>query len=205
MPPAAVPTGLMSRDARHAGLRYRLRDATADAHARLDAQLETFDLRQLSDYRRFLEISAAALLPLEAALVEAGVERVFPDWPSRSRTRALLADLDRTGGVARPLPAPDALDFAGILGTMYVLEGSRLGARLLLEDVLQSSDAVVAGATAYLGHGAGRPLWQSFVESLERHAASLDEDTRAIAGARRAFGLFEDAVARTYGTESTHP
>jgi heme oxygenase len=195
----------MSRGARHAGLRYRLRDATAGAHARLDAQLGAFNLRRLSDYRRFLEISAAALLPLEAALVEAGVGRVFPDWPSRSRTRALLADLDRTGGVARPLPVPGPLDFAGILGTMYVLEGSRLGARLLLEDVRQSSDAVVTGATAYLAHGAGHPLWQSFVESLERHAASLDDDTRAITAARRAFGLFEDAMARMNGTESTHP
>ncbi|MFK4538625.1 heme oxygenase [Bradyrhizobium ottawaense] len=66
------------------GLRERLRDATADAHREVDAQLSSFDLTVLAGYRRFLQASAGALLPLEAALVAAGVARIFPDWPERS-------------------------------------------------------------------------------------------------------------------------
>src|SRR5262249_13922791 len=145
----------------------RLRQSTSDAHARLDAQFGGLDLRQRSDYRRFLEASVAALLPLEAALVEAGVEQVFPDWPLRSRRRAILDDLDRVGGVVRLLAIPPAPNFGQLLGTMYVLEGSRLGAQVLLKAVSQSSDPVVASATAYLSHGMGQHLWQSFLVMLE--------------------------------------
>jgi heme oxygenase (biliverdin-IX-beta and delta-forming) len=179
------------------GLRRRLRSATADAHARLDEQVRALDLRHLSDYRRFLEASAAALLPLEAALIEAGVQRIFSDWTLRSRRRAILHDLACVGGVARPLAVPRPLDFDGVLGTMYVLEGSRLGAQVLLQAVAGSSDAAVTAATAYLRHGAGRHLWQSFLALLERHAEILRHETGAVNAARRAFDLFVDAIART--------
>src|SRR5262245_40836486 len=139
------------------GLPHRLRTATADAHARLDEQVRALDLRRLPDYRRFLEASAAALLPLEGSLIEAGVARIFPDWALRSRRHAILHDLARVGGVARPLAVPWRLHFDGVLGTMYVLEGSRLGAQVLLRSIARSSDAVVTQATAYL-RGAGRHL-----------------------------------------------
>src|SRR5262245_6049877 len=159
---SALRTRPESRERRAPGMHARLRQATADAHAMLDKQFGQYDLRQRSDYRHFLEASAAALLPLEDALLEAGVEHIFPDWSLRSRRRALLEDLARVGGAARPLAGPPPLNFGQILGTMYVLEGSRLGAQILLKRVAHSSDPVVAGATAYLSHGAGQHLWRSF-------------------------------------------
>ena len=76
-PPAAIP-----------GIRDELRRATAEAHGALDARLGAFDLARLDGYRRFLEINAAALLPLEASLEAAGVAAIFPDWPWRSRRAA---------------------------------------------------------------------------------------------------------------------
>jgi heme oxygenase len=178
------------------GLRQRLRSATAAAHARLDERLRELDMRRLADYRRFLEASAAALLPLEAALIAAGVQRIFPDWALRSRRGAILHDLARVGGAARPLVVSGPLDLDGVLGTMYVLEGSRLGAKVLLQTVAGSSDATVTAATAYLRHGAGRHLWQSFLALLERHAETLNDDAGAVNAARRAFDLFAEAIAR---------
>src|SRR5262245_18514722 len=76
-------------------LRSLLRDATAAEHARLDAQLGALDLCTPGGYRRFLEIFAAALLPLEHSLVAAGVHDVLPDWDDRARSEAILADLSR--------------------------------------------------------------------------------------------------------------
>jgi heme oxygenase len=194
MPAASTLSGpkYSNRDS----LRDRLRDATADAHARLDAQLDRFDLARLADYRDFLEVSAAALLPLEAALVDAGVERIFADWPLRARSRAILDDLDRVGGGPHPLALPGGLGFADVLGTMYVLEGSRLGAKVLLRRVASSSDPVVSGTTRYLRHGAGLHLWPSFLVMLERHRTALHDDGAVIAAACRAFALFAAAAAR---------
>jgi heme oxygenase len=73
-----------------------------------------------------------ALLPLEAALIRFGVEQLFPDWPSRSRSRALSADLTGLAIRIRLFPTLPRLDCDGLLGAMYGLEGSRLGARFLL-------------------------------------------------------------------------
>jgi heme oxygenase len=81
---------------------------------------------------------------------------------------------------------------------MYVLEGSRLGAQILLKRVAQSTDLVVATTTGYLGHGAGQHLWRSFLVMLERHGATLkrtlSSEKDVISGAHQAFALFAQAV-----------
>ncbi|HEV2160288.1 biliverdin-producing heme oxygenase [Bradyrhizobium sp.] len=176
------------------GLRERLRDATAAAHRELDAQLSSFDLTVFSGYRRFLQASAGALLPLEAALVESGVAKMFPDWPERARSAAISADLERLGRDAHASVSVSPMTPSGVLGTMYVLEGSRLGAKFLLKTVADSADPRVGEATAYLSHGAGKRLWQSFLAKLAG-GEGYDED-EAIASAGAAFAAFELAADR---------
>jgi heme oxygenase (biliverdin-IX-beta and delta-forming) len=193
----AAQTNSGSTAGRHgaAGLRLCLRSITAATHNRLDARFRSLDLTGLAGYRQFLEASAAALLPLEMALAQARVARIFPDWEERSRQVAILDDLAHTGGRMEPLPLPGPLDFGGVLGTMYVLESSRLGARTLLSTVKRSSDPTVLAATAYLRHGADRHFWQSFLAVIESHPATLHE-SGAIDGAVKAFEMFERAAAR---------
>jgi heme oxygenase len=186
---------LRAADSTGVSLRARLREACAKSHRELDERLGALDLRLLHDYRTFLEISAAALLPLEAALVSARVERMFPDWDRRSRSDAILADIARLGGIVCPSSAPEALGSGGILGTMYVLEGSRLGARVLLRRALQSPHIEVLGARAYLSHGVGSDFWQSFNATLEFHGARLSDDRPVVCAARRAFDLFAAAAS----------
>jgi heme oxygenase (biliverdin-IX-beta and delta-forming) len=177
-------------------LRIRLKDATADAHRQLDRSLMAFDLKTVAGYRRFLEASAGALLPLEAALMESGVDDIVEDWPNRSRTDAILEDLAQPDGKLCLMPVPAAFSRSALLGTIYVLEGSRLGARFLLKIVMRSADPAVAHATAYLSHGAGQPLWETYLALLAEEAPRLDED-EVIAGAHAAFGLFSIAAAST--------
>jgi heme oxygenase len=171
-----------------------------EIHARLDAQLQHMDLRRLADYRGFLEVHAAVVLPLETTLVASGVEQIFPDWNLRARSDALGDDLAHLGGVVRPRPPLPLLDFDAVLGTMYVLEGSRLGARALLGMVLQSSEASIRQATRYLGHGAGSRLWPDFLQMLQGHAATVGDPAKAIDAARRTFVLFEDEMADFAGS-----
>ena len=175
------------------GLRERLRDATAAAHRELDAQLSSFDLTVLTGYRRFLQASAGALLPLEAALVAAGVTDIFPDWPERSRSAAITADLGRLRSAAPSPVSVLPLTPGGLLGTMYVLEGSRLGAKFLLKEVAEAADPRISAATLYLRHGTGKRLWQSFLAKLESEAC---DEVEVIAAARMAFAAFEQAADR---------
>ena len=176
------------------GLRERLRDATATAHRELDALLSAFDLTVVTGYRRFLQASAGALLPLEDALGEADVARIFPDWPERSRSAAIAADLRRLGSAAQSTMPVPSLTSGGILGTMYVLEGSRLGARFLLKEIADAADPRITVATSYLRHGTGKRLWQSFLSKLQSEEIS-DED-QVIEAARAAFTAFKRAADR---------
>ena len=202
-PISAIQMRSQSGDRPSVSLHARLRQATAESHGMLDKQFGRFDLRQRAGYRGFLEASADALLPLEAALVEAGVKHLFPDWPLRSRRRAILDDLARVDGMVRLLAVPPPLNFGQILGTTYVLEGSRLGAKILLKAVTQSSDPVVSTTTAYLSHGSGQHLWRSFLVMLERHTATLgrtlSSEKDVINGARQAFALFAQAAESRAG------
>jgi heme oxygenase len=190
--------GSRDESGRRAGgvdLRTRLKHATADAHRQLDRSLMAFDLKTTTGYRRFLEASAGALLPLEAALLESGVDDIIQDWPSRSRTDAILKDLTQVEGRLHLMPAPAAFSRSALVGAVYVLEGSRLGARFLLKIVTRAADPVTGRATAYLSHGSEQQLWEQFLVLLAHEAPRLDED-EVIAGAHTAFGLFSMAAAR---------
>ncbi len=198
MPEIAIPTphhvdcSLSTRP--KSLLRSILRDATAADHARLDATLGAHDLCTVPGYRRFLEINAAALLPLERSLEQAGVRTVLPDWDDRARSDAILSDLARLGGRANPLDAPELAGRSAMLGTLYVLEGSRLGAAYLLRTVKACSDPLISGTTDFLGHGTGRHFWPQYLAVLEAHADELAEDD-VVRSARAAFDLFAHAAA----------
>lgn len=168
-----------------------LRAATASLHAEVDARFSgPFDTDR-NAYAAFLAALACAVLPLESALEEGGVERLFPDWPARRRSQALEQDLDILG-VSCPAPVPVTVtsDEARLFGRLYVLEGSRLGGRLLVKRALANLDPQVQAATYYLGHGAGADFWRGFLQRLEESEAVAGSPARTMLGAREAFGLF---------------
>jgi len=170
-------------------VRHVLRAATASLHARVDT-LMSQRLEQPDGYRLFIEAMAAGILPLESALEKARISDLLPDWAQRSRTMALRADLK---ALALPVPHTtidlESDDEAYLLGVVYVLEGSRLGSRVILRN-LEKARVATGGATGYLSHGDGETsLWQTFLTRLEYSGASYSP-ARAIAGASAAFQSF---------------
>lgn len=175
--------------------RNSLRGATDHLHRDLDRIAAGFNLGDITHYRRFLQANAATLIAIEQLLENAGVAQLLPDWPQRTRRAAILADLQSLGVDVQPLAlrrtAPTAAEVFGIL---YVLEGSRLGARVQLDQVLASDDEQVRRSSAYLRHGEPGPdqpggLWRSFLEQLETHEAA-DDQTQTVSGAVYTFTMF---------------
>lgn len=177
--------------------RNSLRGATDHLHRDLDRITAGFKLGEIGHYRRFLQTNAATLIAIEQLLENAGVADLLPDWDLRTRREAILSDLHSLGSQVQPLAlrrtAPTAPEVFGIL---YVLEGSRLGAQLLLEQVLASDDENVRNASAYLRHGQSGPsgealpnLWKSFLQQLETNDAA-DDQTQTVSGAVYAFTMF---------------
>jgi len=172
-------------------MRALLRASTAGLHAVVDARFAPMLGSGEAGYRSFLLASAAAVFPLEQALLAAGGNAIVPDWTWRTRTAALRADLADLGVTDVALAtAPPLAGAARMFGALYVLEGSRLGARVLVPDLLAGGSARVQAATRYLRHGEGHRLWQSFLAHLESSQPARACPAETIAGARAAFALF---------------
>jgi heme oxygenase len=181
---------------RHAGSRREaLRLATQDLHRALDASVAGYELRRMDHYSAFLSASAAPLIALEQMLENAGVKDLLPEWPARRRTEVITNDLMSLSIPVTVLQLRRALPTRSeIYGILYVLERSRVGARLLYARIQASDDAQVRGASAYLG--AHDPaLWRSFLKVLEA-TPEITELQDLVAGALFAFALFQRSFDR---------
>ncbi len=171
-----------------------LRDATAAAHDRVDAAFADFDLSDRASYARFLRAHAEVVWPMEAALPGA---RLIEDWDSRKRGALLKEDLAQLPrSVDSELVEGQAFvwlgansDLSVIAGTLYVLEGSRLGGRFLARSLPRGFPR------AYLDADQRAEKWQqllSRIAQLLTDGAALDS---AIAAAEATFAAFERSAA----------
>jgi heme oxygenase len=164
--------------------RAALRAATAQAHARLDRLYSAFDLGAPDGYADFLLAHAPAFLAVEQALDAAGTDTLVPGWRARMRSQSLRQDIAALG---RPIPAPAAAPLLcgepQTLGAMYVLEGSRLGAAVLIRQV-------AAGLpTAFLAPG-NPAHWRAFISRLDLRLSSAESLAQATSAALAVFTLF---------------
>jgi heme oxygenase len=143
------------------GVREKLREATVSLHAELDGIAEALLAVGKEGYARFLAGQGAVIIPLEKRLEISGIGKVVPDWPLRARRYELKADLREIAQPCDFLEVPTFRTPAELMGAAYVLEGSRLGAALLLRTLELST------ATRFLRHGQGKGLWPSFLHEIE--------------------------------------
>jgi heme oxygenase len=173
-------------------IRERLRQAGGELHEQVDALFSAYRLITLEGYRAFLIAHAWALFPMEEMLEAAGIENTLADWPQRRRRFALAQDLALLGESV-PDYEPLALQHseATLWGYAYVLEGSRLGGKMISRHVASSEDPLVREATHYLTHApqAGQAGWPVFLAQLEHKSGQWQED-ELLRGQAEAFGLF---------------
>ena len=179
-----------------AGIREGLRTATARAHERLDSYARRVNLADQRNYGRFLKAQSGPVKALEAALEQFGVARLLPDWSLRRRTAALEHDLEYLHLHPESSPSVCLTSRAQAFGTLYVLEGSRLGARVLLQQILDAAPALEP-ATRFLRHGSEHRLWPTFLRALEAKVGA-DNMAKCVQGARNAFALFEHSFMEAF-------
>lgn len=171
-------------------LRTALKSGTDDLHEELDALLGRYDLAQPDDYRAFLRIHARVLPPIEGALDEGGIADVLADWDRHRRAPLIAGDLAALGEeMPPPQPVPALNNRAQILGTAYVIEGSRLGSRFLAKRVGEAMPA------EYLNAAGQQQAWPALLKALDRADFTPAETAEAIVAARACFGLFLGATA----------
>ena len=172
--------------------RFALKSATDAAHARVEGFTDGM-FASLDGYRRFLNGSYAARARREHRLDAAGAERLWPQWPGRRIAHLIAADIDDLGGVALVSSGMSSLPLSDpeLLGVIYVLEGSSLGARVLV-NMVRGLGLTASYGARHLFHQAGDAAsWRSFLALMD--AAPLPPSTDA---ALAAFDVFAAAYAK---------
>lgn len=195
-----------SRAPEPSDLRAELRAATRDVHAELDRRFAAIlDPGAVALYRAFLRMNAAchgALEPWLAARLPRHVAAL-----RRPLTGALEADMAALAlkpVILRPF-APAVRGLPETAGVLYVLDGSRLGARMILEGRARRRGGEGRGgkerggdgrATAFLtAAAAAGPVFAAF-DALCAHLGHHDH-ARITEAAQAAFKLFEGTSALT--------
>lgn len=166
-------------------LRELLRQATAAAHARVDAQVGPLDshaayVDYLKGMRGFLA-AAAAVLDREPALPPL--------------LQALDRDLESAGACVHGVDpgAPAGADEAGRLGWGYVTAGASVGARMLRRQVVQLQPLP---RCEFLAGYADSGLWPECLQRLSEAGLDAEGRDRCVAAARLAFEAAEHSFSR---------
>ena len=170
-----------------------LRDATHAAHVVLESRLDLMSsteaqmrtaLVRFEAFHRAWEPHVAALLGDEAFLAP------------RRRVTLLQGDLATLGEAARATGVPD-LSFldtpAAAWGSVYVMEGSTLGGRVIAKALSREAWWPAEGLTYFHPPGRGTAeVWRETMAALEAH----DDDRDALlAGASATFHALADWMA----------
>lgn len=142
---------------------HALRKQTRVQHEATEAAFARYDLSCPDHYRVFLTAHAAALPRFELGATGLGWNGWQPRYPHLA---------DDLAAISAPLPPPmlaPSISPVAAWGVQYVLEGSRLGGRLLAERVYPGAP------TRYLGATPDMPVrWQAFRAAFEQAAAESD-------------------------------
>lgn len=177
-------------------LSLTLRQESAQLHRRIEATLRLPDtIRDAADYRAWLCRYLGFYAPLECLF------RAFEDWTSvgidpslhaqsgcLNDDLAALAEERETIPYATPDLLPELPTMSHALGSLYVVEGSRLGGRAILRDLERRLGPEIAGATRFFCGDTAGPTWQSFRATLDdfgfRYPQLRDD---VVSGATRTF------------------
>ncbi|MQR98000.1 biliverdin-producing heme oxygenase [Gluconobacter aidae] len=176
-----------SADERKNSALAELRHVSRKAHEAVDEAFSRFELADPQSYGAFLTAHARVLVGAEAYLSRHASS--VPAWRPRAE---LLKDDLRQMGLAVPAVQADCFpeNDGTAMGVLYVLEGSRLGGRVLSGRVSEGLPR------AYLSAFHQKGEWPAFLERLGRYLDESDAVSRQAVteGAVATFALFRKSA-----------
>lgn len=166
-------------------LRHILRAGTSALHHQLDAAVGEFNSR--SSYVAYVQKTHRFRSAIETEL--GNDNRI--EWNVDPVADLAADDLDDLGVPALPNAGFPKSDWTGAsrLGALYVLEGSSLGARLLLRRAEAMGLSAGYGARHLAHQAADHQRWLTFLNELEKVPVELQDHALSAAKSVFAFAL----------------
>lgn len=163
--------------------RFALKRVTNEAHDRVETIVRDAGMFETRDgFQRYLAATFEMRARYERLLDLNHAERVWADYPARRIAALVAQDIADLGGVAvSPEPVDEKIYSAGeLLGMLYVLEGSSLGARVLVKLVADLGLSASFGARHLFRQAEDRGAWRSFIDTLSAsHEPACHDSARA--------------------------
>ena len=173
-----------------------LRAQTAASHNALEAHPFSKSITDpgisLPEYIRYLQLMQQVVVGMES-LLDPLLGEIIPDVELRRKACWLSGDLQHFGGVTNPFPAFRLScvnrSIPSALGSYYVLEGSTLGGRVILRNIVPALGlSRNKGARYFDGYGpATGVMWQQFMQIISEYSISHDIQNEVITAATQAF------------------
>ncbi|MBB4142192.1 biliverdin-producing heme oxygenase [Rhizobium rhizoryzae] len=159
--------------------RFLLRERTSDRHAAVDAAVGSF--RTLVHYKAYLQGLHAFRRPLDDQMLSCRFPVEFGTWRPQAISPLIVADMNDLALAPKKPADPISLtaDLESLLGTLYVLEGSTLGARVLYRRANELGLSGTHGAR----HLQGQAASDGFSRFLQILDAAPDVDMNKVIGA----------------------
>jgi heme oxygenase len=144
-------------------------------------------------YSRYLHATLLARSSMELRLAANGVADLYPIWPRRQIRQLVEMDLVDLGPMAEHEPADadhTAMSPGAILGALYVLEGSALGARVIARRVEAIGMGPTFGGRHLTQQSAEPTAWPTFLGLLEATTLTAAQDEDCIREAASTFKCF---------------
>ena len=165
--------------------RFVLRQASQDRHDTLDAEISSLSFDDVDDYARFLSLHHLCFAALDRGI------------PKGDRSADLLAELQGLiradlAALDHDLPDIGTPDLGSLdpLAVRYVVDGSRLGSRVLVKRWASACSGRTADAGQYLSHETSPDSWRATCDALGEIPPESDRATRIIADVARIFDMF---------------
>ena len=189
-------------------LRIRLRDATAPLHSQLNQQSLLAALLSkdfpLGHYQQLLGTYYSLYDQLEVDIKRyISQQPIAFDYQPRYKAPLLLKDLTywqlQPSALGCQVARPEITNLGQLLGILYVLEGSTLGASFIAKHLQQSYGYTPsAGSAFFSGYGEHtQNYWQSFITYINGYSEQPDLVAQAIDAACLTFSCFTQALANT--------
>ncbi|PWJ18079.1 Heme oxygenase [Jannaschia seohaensis] len=163
--------------------RFALRAATRGDHDRVDRLVTGLDIATRAGFARFAQVHLACFR---------AVQDEAPSATLAAMVSALRADLAKVAPAARVSVA--VLGPVDPLAAAYMVEGSRMGTRVLHGRWAASKDALVRAADRYFGLPPDKGGWRAVTSALGQVAIGSPRAARIEADTRRLFALFADRL-----------